>query len=264
MAQDAVDPGFQIVPEFQAEAWMERIAPRIQRLAARHLYGAGLRGEALQETADDIVQIVAMKAMRTPELCVPQNARFCAETVRNAAIDWLRKYYRGGVPVPLVDEDGDPNDPECEMRTRGLPPSPSAETSWLAEVDAARWDRLTALEREFHQHARSSVAGRVRRDPALARRLRASAASRGIFFAVLRRDALLATLLQPSGRDVDDGATAEAAAVAARHGADPRTVRNRRSDWLRFLRELLADDLRSYRARAMALFPDLRPSRQGA
>jgi DNA-directed RNA polymerase specialized sigma24 family protein len=238
---------------FDAEAWMETIAPRVRALARPKLCACGVRGTILEEAADDIVQLIATKAMNVPALRQP--GAYLATAARNQAVDWVR-VNRDVYASSLIEESADDGD-EYIVRTPGQPVCPSAEDDAFAS--SASPDLLVArLEDVFRHGARRQVARLIHEDAAFQRRLRKSSASRGMLFTILRRPNLLATLLQARGRDRDGAATAEADDLAGRLGADVRTLRNRRSDWLRYLRDFFAQDLALYHRAVVRLYPNHR------
>jgi hypothetical protein len=198
-----------------------------------------------------------MKAMKHTDLAAPDAGALRSVTVRHASISWMRKYHRIPTDALRDEEDDGGDDSNDSPRTARLPIMPSAEAEAFSVADR-RLDAVTSVAAAFRAAARKDVARLAATDRGFRRRLRSSGASRATLFAMLRRPSLLESLLRDNGRDTDEGASAEATGIASRYAADIRTVRNRRADWQRFLRDRYANELKQCRLAIKRMFPEIR------
>ncbi len=276
----------------EAEAWMTANSADIRRWALGAFYqrlDVGIRvanRDRIEAETEDIGQIITMRFLRRADFRerAQENRAFLAVSVRNEVTSWLRGHGRELLPP---ERPRDPNDEygdgfESE-RADELGPTPEDEVIDAPE-DARRARGLRALADVFDDASvMLAELDHLAQDNHLLRsRLDDSRRMRPILDRLLGREQhAMFCLLMRDGRDDYEGATEEALDLARafleadgawqRLAHDPkqraealarevRIVQNRRSDWIRSLRELFADRIAAVRLWLREeLLPDIRP-----
>lgn len=244
---------------FDAEAWLEVNEPFMRATARDFLYNKLphlSRQERMAYFIDDLVEHFLTKAAFNVNAFrdkVEASRGYLATSVRNAILDWVRKYscelmfsdIQASSRARLDAPGGDSEALERHIvrNSSSMLTVSSAEEEFLgADLAERRFRRASRLIQVFNEGIPAHIERLATSNGTLARRLQHKIVS-AVLDALLARPCIFQTLVAENGRDACKDATAEARRLAVELKADVRTIQNRRAEWLQELRQVLRPEI---------------------